>query len=123
MTRVYHNRMSLSRFIESLSLWRKGTIGGALLWFAVLYVAGGPRSMLEKSLNQGVIYCVLVLLLGAIALAVVLTELLGTALHSGSAWNDRRHFQVVGMLWELLIVLSVPVFFICIKRVEQVGIF
>ncbi len=115
--------MSLSRFVESLSPWRKGTIGGAVLWFAVLYIAGGPRSLIEQSLNQGMIYCVLVLLLDTVALAVVLTELLRAALHSGSAWNDRRHFQVVGMLCGLLIVLFVPVFVICIKRMGQVGIF
>ncbi len=83
--------MSLSRFVESLSLWRMGTIGGALLWFAVFYVAGGPGSLIEQSLNQVVIYCVFVVLFGTVALAIVLTELLRTALHSGSALNDRRH--------------------------------
>lgn len=101
--------LSFSRYVESLTVWRGRALGAAMVWLACVFIAGGRVDLLNTMLEWGVVFAGLAQLVGSGLDAVLIAELVRVLLPSGTGWNDRKHFLIVGSLWTVLMIISVTV--------------
>ena len=101
--------MSLSSFIETLSVRRRWAIALASVWAALLLFFGTPLSLAKMTLGWGITFAVVGQLIGSALSAVIVVELFRAALPTSSAWSDTKHFTLVGLVWIVLMVISLVV--------------
>lgn len=101
--------LSLSRYIELLTLWRGRALSAAMIWLACVFIAGGRVDLAKMMLDWGLVFAVLMQVVGSGFDAVLIVELFRVLLPSGAGWDDRKHFLIVGLVWVVFMSISLVV--------------
>ncbi len=97
--------MSLSRFVESLSVARLWALGTAIVWIVFVLMSGGPAILMKETAKWNFPVVIGLHVVGSACAAALVVEVLRAIVPSGAGWSDAKHFKLVGVFWAILAAL------------------